>query len=229
MKHYGSIPHLIGSRRGPSDRGVSESQHAMCCVQTKQKMDRVIVQEKLDGSCCAVLRADDSVVAVLRDGRLARKSPWPSHHMFTGWVQHNTDRFLELLHPGERAVGEWMAQAIGTRYDLPHGPFVVFDIMKGCVRVPVDEVMERAKAVGLPSPAMLHSGEAIPVNAALIALGEQGHHGASSVDRAEGCVWRVEREREVILVAKYVRHGKVDGVYFGDHTLWNTWQEDGDS
>lgn len=53
-KAYGSIGHLPHSRLGAGDHSVPDGQSKICCGKTRDKHDRVIVQEKLDGSCCAV-------------------------------------------------------------------------------------------------------------------------------------------------------------------------------
>ena len=50
-KAYGSIGHLPNSRVGPKDHHVHEGQARICTVKARDKHDRVIVQEKLDGSC----------------------------------------------------------------------------------------------------------------------------------------------------------------------------------
>ena len=46
-KSYGSVPHLIGSRRGPMDFGVNEGQQRICCEKKRDRHDTIIVQEKL--------------------------------------------------------------------------------------------------------------------------------------------------------------------------------------
>ena len=48
--------------------------------------------------------------------------------MFGNWVYENEERFRNVLNEGEQISGEWLAQAHGTRYELKHEPFVVFDI-----------------------------------------------------------------------------------------------------
>ena len=59
-KSYGSIPHLLGSRRGPTDRGCNDGQHRICCERTRDKRDRIIVTEKLDGSNVAAAKIGSS-------------------------------------------------------------------------------------------------------------------------------------------------------------------------
>ena len=61
------------------------------------------------------------------------------HHLFAEWVRlpYNHDRFYSVLCKGERIVGEWLAQAHGTRYRITLGePFVCFDIMVDDTRLP---------------------------------------------------------------------------------------------
>ena len=49
--------------------------------------------------------------------------------MFAAWVEANAARFRDVLVDGERIAGEWLALAHGIRYELPHEPFVVFDVL----------------------------------------------------------------------------------------------------
>ena len=49
-KNYGSIPHLPGSRMGEADHKCSEGQARIATEKARDKHDRVICQEKLDGS-----------------------------------------------------------------------------------------------------------------------------------------------------------------------------------
>lgn len=54
IKAYTSIPHLPGSRLGLGDHTINPGQAKIC---TEGKVgERVIVQEKIDGTCVAVLR-----------------------------------------------------------------------------------------------------------------------------------------------------------------------------
>ena len=224
MRAYGSIPHLPGSRTGPADRHLDAARAAWCVDPARALDDAMVtVQEKLDGSCVAVLREGDTVRALGREGRLASASPNAARRMFARWVEAHRGRFLALLGDGERAVGEWLALAHGTRYALTHEPFVVFDLMRGAERALVCDVEARAGAQGFSTPHALHRGAPLPVADALAALGERGFHGAA--DPAEGVVYRVERAGSVGVVAKHVRHGKADGRWLPENTglpaLWN--------
>ncbi len=208
---YGSIPHLPGSRRGPADKGVNPGQFRICCERPRDRFDTIIVQEKLDGSNVGVVNLDGQIVAVGRSGFSAASSPYEQHHHFAAWVKLHEARFRELLGEGERVCGEWLGQAVGTRYALPHEPFVAFDLRTGDGRVPYQAFAARAAATGFTVPKLLHLGGALPIADALELLGDYGHHGA--LEPAEGVVYRVERRGVVDFLAKFVRPGKLDGKY----------------
>ncbi len=223
---YGSIPHLPGSRTGPSDRHIDVSIAARL-IDAAKPGEEVLVREKLDGSCVGVARIDDAIVALGRAGDLAAESRNEGRRLFARWVDTHADRFLAVLEPGERLVGEWLALAHATRYALHHEPFVAFDLMRGSERASTEELTERAERAEVVLPALLHHGAACSVELALERLGTHGHHGA--LDVAEGAVWRLEREGTVLHVAKFVRPGKEDGVLLPDHSgeaaVWN-WREE---
>jgi len=222
-KAYGHIPHLPGSRMGPGDHHCHPGQSLMCTVKRKEKHDEVIVQEKLDGSCCAVALIDGTLVPLTRSGNPASDSRYRQHHLFAAWVYSQQERFLGVLQEGERIVGEWLAQAHGTRYNLPHDPFVVFDIMTLHERTAYDVFIERVKAGGFVTPRLIHRGDPIDIEAVLAKLEPSGH---GAIDLVEGAVWRIERRGKVHFLAKYVRSDKADGIYLSeDDPLWN-WQPD---
>lgn len=131
-------------------------------------------------------------------------------------------RFQELLTNGERAVGEYLAQAVGTKYNLPHEPFVIFDIMRGTDRTLVNEVCGRANPLEFVTPRIISSGKPMPISAAM-ELSEPSGHGA--IDPVEGVIYRVERQGKVDFLTKYVRHDKEDGKYFPENNggiiTWN--------
>ena len=221
-KAYGSIGHLPQSRLGPGDHCVTEGQARICCEKARDKHDAIYVQEKLDGSCCAVAKVNGVVVALGRAGWLAQSSPYEQHRLFAMWVRERYSRFDTLLREGERVVGEWLAQAHGTRYELKHEPFVVFDIMRDTERAIVEEVVTRVMPLDFNVPHMLGSGP-MSIETAM-ALLDPAAHGA--LDPIEGAVWRVERKGKVDFLAKYVRPDKIDGCYLperGSNTniIWN--------
>lgn len=224
-KAYGSIAHLPGSRMGPGDHACHPGQKVIATEKVRDRHDLVYVQEKLDGSCTAVAKVSGEIIALGRAGWRADSSPYLQHVMFHDWVMANRSRFDALLNEGERVVGEWLAQAHGTRYDLTgREPWVPFDIMRETDRLPVYVTMLRTATVGFASPALLAVGPTT-IEAAMARLGEFGHYGA--LDPAEGVVWRVERDGKVDYLLKYVRPEKVDGCYLESQTnaeaIWN-WQ-----
>lgn len=117
-KNYGSIPHLPRSRMGPGDHHCHGGQEEICCRKTRDRHDVVIVTEKLDGSNVGVARIGDDVVALGRAGYLASTSKYEQHHLFAAWVRENLERFRGALEPGQRMVGEWLAQAHGSGVGL---------------------------------------------------------------------------------------------------------------
>jgi hypothetical protein len=143
--------------------------------------------------------------------------------MFHDWVADREMLFADLLSEGERFVGEWLAQAHGTRYKLDgRAPFCVFDLFSGTQRAPYDTLVARVDGA-LSSAPLLFKGGAISVERVLGILGREGFYGAQ--DPVEGAVWRVERKGHFDFLAKYVRPDKIDGSYLpeiaGGEAVWN--------
>lgn len=213
-KAYGSISHVHGSRLGPGDHHVHEGQSLLCTV--KAPRDKTVwVQTKLDGSCVSAALLDDgSLVALGRAGYLAESSTYEMHYMWAQWVATNERRFRTVLKPGERLVGEWLAQAHGTKYDLRClEPFVAFDIMRADKRLIVDEMYDRvARQFATPNRVR---GPAKPEEA----MEWLDSYGA---EEPEGVVYRVEGRKGVDFLAKWVRPDKIDGKYLLDgDPVWN--------
>jgi hypothetical protein len=221
-KAYGSIPHLPGSRLGEGDHHCHEGQARIATEKARDKHDIIIVQEKLDGSCCSVAKINGEIIALGRAGYEAKTSEHQVHHVFAEWVEENETRFSLLLAEGERVVGEFLGMAVGTCYNLHHEPFVPFDIMRGKYRFPYFIFRDRVQEHSFTVPYMLHYGGPLSIQAAVDLIKESGHGAA---DPVEGAIWRVERKGEVDFLTKYVRHDKEDGKYFpekcGGVTTWN--------
>lgn len=221
-KAYGSIPHLPGSRLGEGDHHCQEGQARIATERVRDKHDLVTVTVKLDGSCMAVARVEGQLLALGRAGYLAASSPFEQHHLFADWVDCNRSRF-DALAEGERVVGEWLAQAHGTRYALWHEPFCPFDLMVGQRRMPYEQLQRFAESAELVTPALLRGpGPAVSIDEALPEL-DVARHG--EIDAVEGAVWRVERRGEFDFMVKFVRHDKVDGLFRPESTgsgeVWN--------
>jgi hypothetical protein len=176
----------------------------------------VIVQEKLDGSCVAVVRRPDGeLVAWGREGRPCAESGNEARRWFAAWVAEHRTRF-DFVRAGEALAGEWLALVHGTRYRLSHEPFVPFDLLKDGKRSTVDVLAERLAGSGLSMPQIVHRGGPIAIEDALAKLGERGLHGA--IDAPEGLVYRVEQGGEVLHVTKWVRPSKVDGALLPENS-----------
>ncbi len=217
QKAYGSIPHLSGSRLGPKDYSACPGHEQILTVKAR-KGDTIVVEEKLDGSCCAVAKVNSEIVPLSRAGYLAGTSPYRQHHLFAAWTYARQDHFLAALQEGQRLVGEWVLQAHGTRYDVEHADrlFRPFDLMVGTKRLGRNAVFQAAARCGLLPVPLLHVGGPLPVAEALKLL----------PDGSEGAVWRCENERfGVETLAKFVRHDKVDGALLpeisGHAEVWN--------
>ncbi len=116
----------------------------------------------------------------------------------------------------------------GTHYDLPHIPFVCFDII-GKHALNYDDFNSRLPD-WFPRPHLLHQGGPCSVEEALAILGEYGHHGAQ--EQTEGCVWRVERANwrgpahRLNIIAKYIRRPADQNGRFMKGLEWNVSIED---
>jgi ATP-dependent RNA circularization protein (DNA/RNA ligase family) len=205
---------------GPSDSSVAEGQARIATVKKRDKHDMIIVQEKLDGSCVGVARKEGKLLALTKKGWLASSSRFDMHLKFAEWVEKNQSRFLAVLNEGERLCGEWLIKAHGTMYDLPHEPFVAFDIFDHNRRLGFEEFRTRV-AQYFVMPYCVSVGESMSVVDVLSRLGEFGYHGAK--EQIEGAVWRVERKEQVDFLCKYVRPDKIDGKYLDDEFLMNMW------
>lgn len=234
MKSYGSIGHLPNSRMGSGDHHCHEGQAVIATVKVRDKHDRVIVQEKLDGSNVGIAKIEDQIYPITRSGYLANTSNYEHHHIFYDWVMKQQNRFLELLENNERLCGEWLHQAHGTIYTLPHEPFVAFDIMRKHERTVYDLFKERVEKYDIIVPKLISHGQSFSVEEAMKAIEISGH---GAIDPVEGCVWRVERNKvinratgerkwEVDFLTKYVRPDKIDGCYLmnKDHLIVNTYE-----
>ena len=220
-KSYGHIPHLPGSRIGPGDHKCSEGQNRIATKKKRDRHDLIVVQEKLDGACTAVALLNGQILALGRAGYLARSSPYEQHHIFADWVDDNESRFRSVLDDGERLVGEWLAMAHGTRYDLQdHEPWGCFDLMTGHKRATYWELIQRVGDT-FHRPSRLHVGGPISVSEA-IKKHEDKHWPCEQI---EGIVYRVERRGKVDFLAKWVRPDKEDGKYLesvtGKAPIWN--------
>lgn len=221
IRAYGSIGHIHGSRLGSGDHIVSQGQTNICTVNAGHRS--VFVQTKVDGSCVAIAKIEGQFIPLTRAGYHARTSPHEMHHIFADWVDRHTNSFDQVLNEGERLVGEWLAQAHGTKYnfsshfvDHEKVPFVAFDIMEGHKRLPYLEFRQKVNPFFyIPSTIM---GPKLPQDAMTMLA----KHGA---EEPEGVIYRVESNKngriQVDFLAKWVQPNKIDGKYLSGEPVWN--------
>lgn len=245
-KAYGSIPHLLGSRMGPSDHHCHSGQRDIACFRRRDQYDRIIVTEKLDGSNVAIAKHNGEIIALGRAGHLAETSPYLQHKYFAHWVAEHEHTFHEILTEGERINGEWLAQAHGTIYNLKHEPFVVFDMMKNDRRLPWNEIQARCNGK-LELAHVIHDSNipfmisdvmnyydihyshhgVIPYLDANLNSRQQNDNTFLKIPKQiiEGAVWRVERKGNFDFMVKYVNPKKEDGKYLpeisGKDPIWH--------
>lgn len=222
-KTYGSIPHLPGSKFGNrDDKGLDDKQAAYFIddnikSQKIRRTDKILVLEKLDGSCVSIANINGIITPLIRSGYHAKTSNYLQHKLFDAWVMANIERFY-WIPDGWRLCGEWLIQAHGTHYNLDgREPFVAFDLFNQNERKPYQELVNSCCRFQISTARVLckADGRGIPVRRALGFLGEHGYYGA--IDQAEGCVWRWERGPAMeIMMAKYVRPTAEPGRYLQD-------------
>ena len=223
-KCYGSIGHLPNSRMGPSDSAITPGQSRIATVKKRDKHDNIVVQEKLDGSCVGVAKKNGELLALTRKGYLAETSNFELHHWWGAWVKAHANQFDSVIQEGERICGEWLTHAHGTIYELPHQPFVAFDIfgVDGNRFIFKDFCRRINDHFTGPRTILYQDGSSISIKEAVEYYGEFGFHGAK--EQIEGYVWRVERKGAVNFLCKYVRSDKIDGKYLNGDPVLNTWK-----
>ena len=208
-KAYGSIPHLPSSRLGPGDYHCHEGQARIATERARDKHDRIIVTEKLDGSNVAVANVGGVIEALVRAGYRAQSSKHEQHQIFAAWVR---SRDWTALPEGHRISGEWLQKAHGTIYRVTD-PLIAFDAFDGDNnRLPHDDARRLFAGLDVKGAQVISDGPPFSVKDALKALSGGGFHGAQ--EEVEGAVWRVERRGQFDYLCKFVRPDKVDGKYF---------------
>lgn len=215
-KSYGTIPHLPGSRLGQTDRYITEGQAKIATIKTRDARDVVIIQEKVDGCCCAVCKVDGIIYPLTRSGGLACQSGFEHHQLFYRWAMERIERFNALLQDGERLVGEWLAKVHGTKYTVNEETvFRAFDLMIEDQRFNYQQFMERVAGRFQTTPLVSH-GPPRTVNWCRDYFPVSG----AGAETIEGYVYRVERNGEVDFLAKWVRSDYIPG-QFMEQDIWN--------
>lgn len=223
---FGSIAHLPGSRVGKTDRYITEDQARIATVKPRDRHDKILVQEKLDGACVAVVKENGELIPITRSGNLCQKSQYVHHHLFADWMYEHYYHFYNVLLEGERIVGEWLALAHGTRYYtdriLGWEPFVAFDIFTpDNKRLCYDQFIHRIESL-FHSPPLVHHGYPCSIEMARELMPESNYGG----EHVEGYIWRIERKDEVDYLCKWVNDAFQPGCLLPEmsgNLVWN-WQ-----
>jgi ATP-dependent RNA circularization protein (DNA/RNA ligase family) len=226
-RNFGNIKHLTGSRMKDSGDTLLDKVLQPIFVEKLQfpKRDKLFVTEKIDGANVGVLKKNGRLYPVMRKGYDVRSSEWDFIRRFADFVTDNANRFNELLGDGERVCGEWMIKTHSLFYEMPHEPFIVFDIINADAkqsRPCYDEVRERCVKYEFVTSGLVWEGEAISIENALKKLGN-GFHGCQS--EPEGVVYRYERDGSFEMSAKYVSNLDVDGCEMDNdvYSKWKNW------
>lgn len=225
IKAYGSIPHIPGSKLGSGDHYIHPGQARIAMGGVRDKHDKVFIEEKLDGSCCAVALVEDELIPLVRAGYRAETSPYIQHKVFARWVHKNREKFLCVLNDGDRIVGEWLMQAHGTRYHLVHEPWVAFDIFVDGKRLTLKERTHRINRLFVEPNILYGAGNWVGIAQGTIdesnpayfglqlkhALAQYNPHGR--LGSPEGVIFRVERQGKVDFLCKWVNSDYVPGKY----------------
>lgn len=231
-KNYGSIPHLLGSKLGGTDKYIHQGQHDILTKKTRDKKDFVTVTEKYDGSNVGIAKKNGKIIAITRSGYLAETSPYKQHHYFAKWVELQKDRF-DFIRENERLCGEWLMQVHGTKYILNNEPFIAFDYFTSDnKRIAFTELIRKAITIDLQTPRIIAFGYmATPLDFAFEVLnGNKHEHEIIADGKPEGVVYRVERDGVFDFAAKFVRQDYEPGKYIinvdEENLLWNIKHED---
>lgn len=219
-KTYNKIGHLSKSRLGPGDHFIDITAENLLTKQLANNQQLVIVQEKLDGSNVSVVRYNGRLYALGRSGYDCSESNQEQHRMFHRWVMSRDCNFSQLLpKEGDRVVGEWLALAHGTKYNLCHDPFVPFDLFSGEKQLNFLEFFNRVAKNGFITPFVLHIGGSCSIQRGIKLLNSLSYHGA---ENPEGLIYRLEESGKPKLIAKYVKPDKVDAKYITEgQEIWN--------
>jgi len=93
IKSYGSIAHLPGSRIGIGDHKCHDGQMRIATEKARDRHDRIIVQEKLDGSNVGIARLNGEIRNTLLQASLQKETTfatlWP-HKRSVLWLKRRS-------------------------------------------------------------------------------------------------------------------------------------------
>ncbi|MGW0522828.1 RNA ligase family protein [Crossiella sp. NPDC003009] len=114
---------------------------------------RMVITEKIDGSNCAVIVAEDGTVGGQSRNRLLTPGSHGDHYGFGAWVANHAEQLREVLGPGHH-YGEWWGAGIQRGYGLRERRFSLFNTYRwGAAADQLDQVP------GLGVVPVLYEGE----------------------------------------------------------------------
>lgn len=205
--NYGSISHLPGSKMiDKEDKLLGKDSIKILTERRRDPRDLVIITEKLDGMNCGVFKKMEKLYPLMKKGYDVRCSKYSWIREFSTFVADHANQFSELLNENERICGEWLIKTHTISYNLPHEPFVAFDIIDhNHQRENYERFVIRTEAFGFTRAGLLHIGESMEPEIAMQLL-KNGYHGA--MEGPEGVVYRYERWDKIEGINKFECLGK---------------------
>jgi len=199
-KNYRSIRHIFGSKNPDSDKYLDPIKQAFLTKKHRGN-DLIINLEKYDGTNTGVVKVDDIIYPITRQGYKATSSPFRMHHDFADWVKFE-DGIFDFLKNGERLVFEWLGSH-GLSYS--GGNIVLLDMFdSNNKRVPFFDLINLHCKV--PLARVLHMGRQISIDDSMALLMDSHTHDIKCNDTPEGMVYRREVEGKFDYMGKFVRH-----------------------
>jgi len=213
-KPYHSIGHLSQSRLGEQDHHIDKGQEEFLTKKFPPIDCLVYIEEKMDGSNVSVIRKNGNLIAVGRSGYACKDSDQEQHKRFAKFVEDNKEKFESLLpNENDQVIGEWLALAHGTLYKNLPSLFMAFELYYGGEAQNSSVKREAFKREKIEAvPLLIQGRQPVPIETALdLAIKNR--------ENAEGVVYRLERfdrKKDTYvpwIIAKVVRHDKIDGFY----------------
>lgn len=220
-RNYGSIPHLSNSKLNQqTDKKIPLKQEKILTTKVRDRHDVIIATEKVDGCNAGIIKLNSKIYGVTRAGYDVRDSPFKHIRLFQEYIEAHKKRYIEMLKERERLCGEWMVKVHSLEYNLPHEPFIAFDLINSNnERLIYDKLIDICSQYDVMTAGLIHRDSPITIKDAMKKLGN-GFHGC--MEQAEGVVYKCERNGKVVFLAKYVRD-KIDGLYMNNESKYNNY------
>lgn len=146
-KGYSSIPHLSGSKMTSKEDIRLLNGEEYFTIKTKEKKDKVLILEKIDGCCISVRRDGDTLIPATRNGFSIDDGQYAHIKAFLPFLEENKQVFLSALADGETVYGEWTFAEHGTPKSAYKKLFYPFDIVGVDGKIPYLDVQRRFDGV----------------------------------------------------------------------------------